>query len=76
MRNVEDAKDVRIGIDRGWLGHAGELPGYNCGAHYLPQKKAVMVVMVNSDIPVDNDNPAPMIMKALAQVVTPNNVPE
>jgi CubicO group peptidase (beta-lactamase class C family) len=39
-------------------------------------KKAVIVVMVNSDIPADKANPAPTIMKALAQVVTPGNVPQ
>ena len=72
----ERAYGIGIGTDRGWLGHTGELPGYNCSAYYLPDKKAVIVVMVNSDIPADKANPAPTIMKALAQVVTPGNVPE
>jgi D-alanyl-D-alanine carboxypeptidase len=72
----ERAYGIGIGIDHGWLGHTGELPGYNCSAFYLPDKKAVIVVMVNSDIPADRANPAPTIMKALAQVVTPGNVPE
>ncbi len=72
----EHAYGIGIGIDHGWLGHTGELPGYNCSAFYLPAKKAVMVVLVNSDIPSGKDNPAPTIMKALAQVVTPDNVPQ
>ena len=72
----ERAYGIGIGIDHGWLGHTGELPGYNCAAFYLPEKKAVIVVMVNSDIPADKANPAPTIMKALAQVVTPGNVPQ
>jgi len=72
----ERAYGIGIGIDHGWLGHTGELPGYNCSASYLPDKKAVIVVMVNSDIPAGKANPAPTIMKALAQVVTPGNVPE
>jgi D-alanyl-D-alanine carboxypeptidase len=70
------AYGIGIGIDHGWLGHTGELPGYNCSASYLPEKKAVIVVMVNSDIPVGKANPAPTIFKALASIVTPNNVPE
>jgi D-alanyl-D-alanine carboxypeptidase len=70
----ERAYGIGIGIDHGWLGHTGELPGYNCSAFYLPDKKAVIVVMVNSDIPVGKNNPAPTIMKALTQVVTPGNV--
>ena len=72
----EHAYGIGIGINHGWLGHTGELPGYNCTAHYLPAKKAVIVVMVNSDIPVGKANPAPTIFKALAAVVTPENVPE
>jgi D-alanyl-D-alanine carboxypeptidase len=72
----EHAYGIGIGIDHGWLGHTGELPGYNCSASYLPDKKAVIVVMVNTDIPVGKINPSPRIMKALAQVVTPGNVPQ
>ena len=65
-----------IGEANGWLGHTGELPGYNVAAYYLPAKKAVIVVMVNSDIAVGNDNPAPMIFKSLARLLTPENVPQ
>lgn len=71
----ERAYGIGVGIDRGWIGHTGELPGYNCAAYYLPEKKAVMVVMVNTDIPNGKSSPALAIMKALAQVVTPDNVP-
>jgi D-alanyl-D-alanine carboxypeptidase len=72
----EHAYGIGIGIDHGWLGPTGELPGYNCSASYLPDNEAVIVVMVNTDIPVAKDKPAPTIMKALAQVVTPGNVPQ
>ena len=65
-----------IGEDGGWLGHTGELPGYNTAAYYLPEKKAVIVVMVNSDIPVGKANPAPAVFKAIATLLTPRNVPE
>jgi D-alanyl-D-alanine carboxypeptidase len=72
----ERAYGMGIGIDHGWLGHTGELPGYNTCAYYLPAKKATIVVMVNSDIPVGKANPAPAIMKTLIEVVTPQNVPQ
>ena len=65
-----------IGEDHGWLGHTGELPGYNTAAYYLPAKKAVIVVEVNTDIPAGKANPAPTIMKALTAVITPGNVPQ
>ena len=72
----EHAYGIGIAINHGWLGHTGELPGYNCGAHYLPDQKAVIVVMVNTDIPIGKANPAPTIVTALARVVTPDDVPE
>ena len=65
----EHAYGIGIAINHGWLGHTGELPGYNFTAHYLPAEKAVIVVMVNSDIAVGMTNPAPAIFKALAGCV-------
>lgn len=72
----ERAYGLGIGIDHGWLGHTGELPGYNSSANYLPSKKATVVVLVNSDIPADKANPAPQIFKALTRVISPDNVPQ
>ena len=70
------AYGIGVGTDLGWLGHTGELPGYNCAAYYFPEKEAVIVVMVNTDIPVGTANPASTIFKALTAVLTPANVPE
>ena len=36
--------------DRGWIGHNGELPGYNTYLFYHPELDAVVAVQVNSDI--------------------------
>jgi D-alanyl-D-alanine carboxypeptidase len=33
-----------------WIGHGGEMPGYNTSLFYHPELDAVMVVEVNSDI--------------------------
>jgi D-alanyl-D-alanine carboxypeptidase len=65
-----------VGSDHGWLGHTGELPGYNTGAYYLPSMKATIVMMVNSDIPANGVNPVAAIFKSLTKVVSPGNVPE
>ncbi len=43
--------------DHGWLGHTGELPGFNTTVYYHPELDATMVVEVNSDIP-SGDCPA------------------
>lgn len=65
-----------IGYDRGWLGHTGELPGYNTGGYYLPSKQATIVVLANSDIAVAGVNPMPAIFAALTRVVLPDDVPD
>jgi D-alanyl-D-alanine carboxypeptidase len=64
-----------IGFDHGWLGHTGELPGYNAGTFYLPSLDATLVIMVNSDISVGKQNPMPALFHDLAQILTPQNVP-
>lgn len=65
-----------IGDGFGWLGHTGGLPGYNVTMYYLPSKDATMVVMVNSDIAVNNMDPASAVMDALIKIVTPENAPD
>jgi D-alanyl-D-alanine carboxypeptidase len=65
-----------LGIDNGWLSHEGEIPGYNTEIAYLPSLKATIVVIANSDISdAKLINPAPAILKALARVIAPRNVP-
>jgi D-alanyl-D-alanine carboxypeptidase len=64
-----------IGYDHGWLGHTGELPGYNTAAFYLPSQDATVVILVNSDIGAHGGNPAPALFHAFATILTPNNIP-
>lgn len=74
--NTETRKyGLGIGSDQGWLGHTGELPGYNVGMYYLPAKDATMVVMVNSDIPTNDVGPASALLRSLIMVVVPQDVP-
>lgn len=35
----------------GWVGHTGELPGYNTAVYYQTDSATAVVVMANSDIP-------------------------
>lgn len=62
-----------IGIFNGWLGHTGELPGYNAGAFYLPSRDATIVMIVNSDIALNGKNPIPVLFNKLSAIVTPDN---
>lgn len=57
-----------------WIGHNGELPGYNSFAAYNPILKAAFVCLVNSDSALsegsDEKHPADGITQALLQIVT------
>jgi D-alanyl-D-alanine carboxypeptidase len=64
-----------LGNDHGWLLHTGDIPGYNTTIGYLPKKKAVIVVMANTDIEAGGDLPTPALTTALAEVISPGNVP-
>ena len=44
------AYSIGLGKDHGWVGHNGEIPGYNTYLFYNPDLDAVVVVLVNSDI--------------------------
>ena len=73
-----------IGYYNGWIGHTGTLPGYNTGAYYLPSKKAVLVIQVNTDTPLVitpgdppvTTEPVNAIFREVAKIVTPENVPD
>jgi D-alanyl-D-alanine carboxypeptidase len=72
----ENSYGLGIGMDNGWIGHEGGLPGYNSEGQYLPSQDAEIVVLVNSDI--DNSSgvsPAFGLFQALTKILTPQNVP-
>lgn len=58
-----------FGVANGWIGHTGELPGYNTSITYDPATGTSIVVMVNSDIPSDSKNPAPYISAQLQEAL-------
>jgi D-alanyl-D-alanine carboxypeptidase len=43
--------------DRGWIGHGGDIPGYNTQLFYHPDLDATVVVEVNSDIAAGGNCP-------------------
>ncbi|MFF4320398.1 serine hydrolase domain-containing protein [Streptomyces sp. NPDC001568] len=64
-----------LGIARvdGWLGHNGELPGYETIAAGLPGSGVTLVVLVNSDID-RGGSLSTLIGRAVTQIVTPEHV--
>ncbi|MFE2537088.1 serine hydrolase domain-containing protein [Streptomyces sp. NPDC059371] len=58
----------------GWIGHNGSLPGYETVTVYLPSKKATLVVMLNTDITYEGQEPSTLVARAVTEIVTPDNV--
>ena len=59
---------------RGWITHAGTVPGYNSDFGYLPRLKASIVVLTNTDIEATPGSaPSVAIMSALSQVIAPTD---
>ncbi|OLZ65653.1 serine hydrolase [Streptomyces amritsarensis] len=58
----------------GWIGHNGELPGYETVAVRLPQDRATMVIVVNSDADGKFGSLSTLIASKVTEIVTPEHV--
>ncbi|MEV6676139.1 serine hydrolase domain-containing protein [Streptomyces erythrochromogenes] len=69
---------VRYGLGiadiAGWIGHNGELPGYETIAVRLPQDRATMVIVVNSDVDGKLGSLSSLIANAVTEIATPEHV--
>lgn len=61
---------IGVGLIDGWVGHTGELPGYNTSVLYRRETDTVVVVMVNSDIAsAEGANPAPTVSERIRNLL-------
>jgi D-alanyl-D-alanine carboxypeptidase len=58
----------------GWIGHNGSIPGYQSVTVHLPSRKATLVVLLNTDITHDGQEPSSLLARAITEIVTPDNV--
>jgi D-alanyl-D-alanine carboxypeptidase len=58
----------------GWIGHNGSIPGYETVTVYLPSEKATLVVMLNTDITYQGQEPSSLVARAVTEIVTPGHV--
>lgn len=58
----------------GWIGHNGSIPGYETVTVYLPQQKATMVLMLNTDITVNGQEPSSLVARKITEILTPDIV--
>ncbi|MGW8952730.1 serine hydrolase domain-containing protein [Streptomyces sp. NPDC055709] len=57
-----------------WIGHNGELPGYETLAVQLPSEDATLVILINSDADYEGMSLSTLIGHAITSVVTPDHV--
>ncbi|WP_367043899.1 serine hydrolase domain-containing protein [Streptomyces sp. Je 1-332] len=58
----------------GWIGHNGSIPGYETVTVYLPSQKATLVIMMNTDITTQGQEPSTLLARAITSVATPKNI--
>ncbi|MGX1365252.1 D-alanyl-D-alanine carboxypeptidase [Streptomyces canus] len=58
----------------GWIGHNGSIPGYETVTVYLPSEKATLVLMINTDITYQGQEPSSLLARAITEIVTPDHV--
>lgn len=68
--------DYGLGIfeTNGWIGHNGSIPGYETVTVYLPSRHASLVIMINTDVVVEGQEPSTLLARAITAVATPDNV--
>jgi D-alanyl-D-alanine carboxypeptidase len=70
QRGVPGGYGLAIAKLLGFIGHTGELPGFNTDAWYLPALHATVVVIANSSAPVQGQAPADHLTQRLAKIVS------
>ncbi|WP_441250626.1 serine hydrolase domain-containing protein [Kitasatospora sp. McL0602] len=58
----------------GWIGHNGSIPGYQSVTVYLPPLEATLVLITNTDISSQGQEPSSLLARAITEIVTPDNV--
>jgi D-alanyl-D-alanine carboxypeptidase len=58
----------------GWIGHNGSLPGYESLTIYLPATRTTLVVLLNTDIDHDGEEPSTLFGQAITEIIAPRHV--
>ncbi|MFG2987782.1 serine hydrolase domain-containing protein [Streptomyces sp. NPDC048257] len=59
---------------QGWIGHNGSIPGYEVLPVYLPQARAAMVIVLNTDSQYKGQEPSTLFGEAVTAIATPDHV--
>ncbi|MEU6367526.1 serine hydrolase domain-containing protein [Streptomyces sp. NPDC046931] len=58
----------------GWIGHNGSLPGYESLTVHLASERTTLVVLLNTDVRHDGQEPATLFGEAVTKIATPGRV--
>ncbi|WP_189920222.1 serine hydrolase domain-containing protein [Kitasatospora xanthocidica] len=58
----------------GWIGHNGSMPGYESVAVYMPDAQATMVLLLNTDVISQGEEPSTLFANEITKIISPNNV--
>jgi D-alanyl-D-alanine carboxypeptidase len=58
----------------GWIGHNGSLPGYQSVVVYQPDTRQTLVILTNTDINYQGNEPSTTLANAVTKVLTPDHV--
>jgi D-alanyl-D-alanine carboxypeptidase len=64
-----------VGCSAGWYGYTGGITGYNTSAYYMPATGSTIIAFVNSQRETPAPGVAVAIVRDIASIITPNNVP-
>ncbi|MEU4119795.1 serine hydrolase domain-containing protein [Kitasatospora sp. NPDC028055] len=60
--------------NNGWIGHNGSMPGYESVAVYMPDAQATLVLLLNTDVISQGQEPSTLFANAITKIISPNNV--
>ena len=55
----------------GWIGHQGDLPGFETMSVYLPSQQATLVVLINANT---TGLPLVPLAKTITKIITPKHI--
>jgi D-alanyl-D-alanine carboxypeptidase len=64
-----------IGCSAGWYGYTGGITGYTTAAYYMPATRATIIAFVNSQREEPFPGVANSILRDIAKIVSPHNIP-
>ncbi|MFD8703077.1 serine hydrolase domain-containing protein [Kitasatospora sp. NPDC059648] len=60
--------------NNGWIGHNGSMPGYESVAVYMPDARATLVMLLNTDVSSQGQEPSTLFAHEITKIISPKHV--